>query len=227
MIERQHRTLKTAIMARKQNWLDALPIILLGLRSIPTEQGFSPSVAVTGTELLLPKPLIASEDMPSFTSEKVRKLAEQMSSINFQTNSSGNIHSTSKVFIPKDLQRCSHVWLRTDRVRRPLEAPYAGPFKVLHRYEKYFTLELNNGQKNVSIDRLKPAYVPSSSVPTQEAPEEVIPPAADETHSGDEVPEHELPPTSTDDSENPVVSHKSTRSGRKVVFRDCNDFYYY
>ena len=228
MIERQHRTLKTAIMARKQNWLDALPIILLGLRSIPTEQGFSPSVAVTGTELLLPKPLIASEDMPSFTSEKVRKLAEQMSSINFQTNSSGNIHSTSKVFIPKDLQRCSHVWLRTDRVRRPLEAPYAGPFKVLHRYEKYFTLELNNGQKNnVSIDRLKPAYVPSSSVPTQEAPEEVISPAADETHSGDEEPEHELPPTPTDDSENPVVSHKSTRSGRKVVFRDCNDFYYY
>ena len=151
-----------------------------------------------------------------------------MSSINFQTNSSGKIHSTPKVFIPKDLQRCSHVWLRTDRVRRPLEAPFAGPFKVLHRYEKYFTLELNNGQKNnVSIDRLKPAYVPSSSVPTQEAPEEVIPPAADETHSGDEEPEHELPPTPTDDSENPVVSHKSTRSGRKVVFRDCNDFYYY
>ena len=75
MIERQHRTLKTAIMARKQNWLDALPIILLGLRSIPTEQGFSPSVAVTGTELLLPNLLIASQDMPSFTSEKVQKLA--------------------------------------------------------------------------------------------------------------------------------------------------------
>ena len=99
--------------------------------------------------------------MTSFTSEKVRKLAEQMSSINFQTNSSGNTHSTPKVFIPKDLQKCSHVWLRTDRVRRPLKAPYAGPFKVLQRYAKYLTLELNNGQKtNVSIDSVKPAYVP-------------------------------------------------------------------
>ena len=42
IIERQHGTLKTAIMALKQNWLDSLPIILLGLRSIPTEQGFPP-----------------------------------------------------------------------------------------------------------------------------------------------------------------------------------------
>ena len=73
MIERQHRKLKTAIMACEQNWLDALPITLLGLHSIPTEQGFSPSIAVTGTELLLPKRLIASEDMPSFTSEKGQK----------------------------------------------------------------------------------------------------------------------------------------------------------
>ena len=99
--------------------------------------------------------------MPSFTSEKVRKLAEQMSSIIFQTNSNRNIHSTPKLFIPKDLQQCSHIWLRTDRVRQPLEAPYSGPFKVLQRYEKYFTLEINNGRKtNVGIDHLKPAYVP-------------------------------------------------------------------
>ena len=62
-------------------------------------------------------------------------------------------------------------------------------------------------KNNVSIDRLKPANVPSSSVPTRKPPEEVIPPAADETLSGDEEPEHELPPTPTDDSENPVVSH--------------------
>ena len=74
-----------------------------------------------------------------------------------------------------------------DMVKRPLEAPYAGPFKVLQRYEKYFTIELNNGQRqNLLIDRLKPAYVPPSSVPTQEALEQVIQLAADETLGGDE-----------------------------------------
>ena len=55
IIERLHRTLKTAIMARKQSWLEALPIVLLGIRNMPNDQGFSPVAAVTGTQLLLPK----------------------------------------------------------------------------------------------------------------------------------------------------------------------------
>ena len=60
IIERQHRTLKTSIMSRKQNWLDALPIILLGMRNIPKEDGVSPAIAVTGTHFLLPQPIISS-----------------------------------------------------------------------------------------------------------------------------------------------------------------------
>ena len=54
MIERAHRYIKTAIMARKQAWIDALPIVLLGIRSIPNESGFSPFTALTGSDLLLP-----------------------------------------------------------------------------------------------------------------------------------------------------------------------------
>ena len=53
MIERQHRMIKVAIMARKQNWLKALPIVLLGMRNVPNESGFTPSTAVTGTTLLI------------------------------------------------------------------------------------------------------------------------------------------------------------------------------
>ena len=33
-------------------------------------------------------------------------------------------------FIPKELTTCTYVWLRTDRVRKPLEAPYQGPYLV-------------------------------------------------------------------------------------------------
>ena len=68
---------------------------------------------------------------------------------------------------------------------------------------------------------------PSSSLLTQEAPDEVILPAAEEIFEGDKEPEHELPPTPTDDSENPAGNYKSTRSGRKVVFNERNDLYYY
>jgi len=49
MIERFHRTLKTALKARKQDWLFSLPLVELSLRAIPNDSGFCPFTAVTGT----------------------------------------------------------------------------------------------------------------------------------------------------------------------------------
>ena len=57
IIECQHRSLKASIMSRKQNWLDALPIVLLGMWNIPNEDGDSSAIAVTGTHFLLPQPI--------------------------------------------------------------------------------------------------------------------------------------------------------------------------
>lgn len=82
IIERAHRSIKSAIMARKQSWLDSLPVVLLGLRALQNETGFSPATAVTGTSMLCPKPLIGEENK-DFTSETVKKLASEMSSLNF------------------------------------------------------------------------------------------------------------------------------------------------
>ena len=45
------------------------------------------------------------------------------------------------VHVHKDLSRCTHVFVRIDRVRRPLESPYDGPYKVLERTDKFFTLD--------------------------------------------------------------------------------------
>ena len=46
IIERHHRTLKAAIMARKHKWFISLPIVLLGLRMSPNSLNFSPFTAV-------------------------------------------------------------------------------------------------------------------------------------------------------------------------------------
>ncbi|KFM60729.1 hypothetical protein X975_01021, partial [Stegodyphus mimosarum] len=48
---------------------------------------------------------------------------------------------------------------RLIRVKKPLQAPYEGHSLVLQRTPKYFLLSIKNKQVNISVDRLKPAYV--------------------------------------------------------------------
>ncbi|GBM17043.1 hypothetical protein AVEN_133311-1 [Araneus ventricosus] len=63
------------------------------------------------------------------------------------------------VFVHPDLRASSHVFVRCDTVKKPLEHPYQGPFKVIRRNEKFFKISVNKHQSRISIDRLKPAYV--------------------------------------------------------------------
>ena len=210
-------------MARVQNWVDALPIVLLGLRNLPNDTGYSPSVAVTGRSLLMPSPFIDNNDKEC-TSETVRDFAKQMSTIDFHEMSYGRPHSVPKSYIPRDLQSCTHVWVRVDRVRRPLEAPYTGPFLIKKRQPKYFTLETNTGaSQTVSIDRLKPAIIPSSTgTPVQETS-----PSLPESPARLE-PETSLSDQSIEKTETPAVQvEKQSRSGRKIKFRTYNDYHYF
>lgn len=70
-------------MARKQSWLEALPVVLLGLRSILIESGYSPFCAVTGTDLLVPEILIDQNPQTdeNLSHDLVKKLSEEMSKI--------------------------------------------------------------------------------------------------------------------------------------------------
>ncbi|BHF59912.1 hypothetical protein SprV_0100287300 [Sparganum proliferum] len=72
------------------------------------------------------------------------------------------ITPTPQGALEKDLATCSHIYLRCDRVRRPLEPPYDGPFRVLSRGPKTFRIQRDNREELVSVDRLK-AAVPDTS----------------------------------------------------------------
>ncbi|GFY50085.1 transposon Tf2-12 polyprotein [Trichonephila inaurata madagascariensis] len=72
-------------------------------------------------------------------------------------------HSKQKPFIFKDLKDYSHVFIRTDSVHRSLQPPYHGPYKVINRSGKVFTLFIKGKNVNVSIDRLKPCFSGNSS----------------------------------------------------------------
>ncbi|GFW47710.1 pol polyprotein [Trichonephila clavipes] len=44
------------------------------------------------------------------------------------------------------------------RVRRPLQAPYDGPFNVIKRSDKFYKVNIHDKPTSISIDRLKPAF---------------------------------------------------------------------
>lgn len=69
-------------------------------------------------------------------------------------------HNQARIFILKNLDTCSHVFVRCDLVKAPLEAPYIGPYKVIERTtDRVYKLDINGEEKNISIERLNPAYI--------------------------------------------------------------------
>lgn len=54
------------------------------------------------------------------------------------------------------MQSC---FIRNDAVKKPLTPTYDGPYSVLSRNNKVFKVQLPNRQVNISIERLKPAYI--------------------------------------------------------------------
>ena len=60
--------------------------------------------------------------------------------------------------VDEKLFKTASVYVRFDRVKKGLEPSYTGSYKVQQRFDKYFTIWTSRGPKNVSLDRLKPAY---------------------------------------------------------------------
>ena len=161
LVERLHRQLKAAIKCHStERWSETLPTILLGIRSC-IKNGMEGTAAemVYGAPLKLPGEFFRNSsafEEPCLQEDFVKRLRFQMRQLR---PASCTNHSLQNVFVHKDLLTTSHVFVRTDAVRKPLEQPYKGPFKVLSRSDKSFVLDLDGRKDTVSIDRLKPAFV--------------------------------------------------------------------
>lgn len=158
LIERQHRTLKSAIMAKEGvSWSTALPMILLSLRNpLKPDIEASPAELVFGTTLRLPGDLIESGKEPLPAEEFVKELTKAMREL--QPTETAD-HSKPKFYMAPALDKCTHVLIRDDTVRASLKQPYDGPFPVIGRAEKYFTIKRRGKSEKIAIDRLKPAFV--------------------------------------------------------------------
>ena len=166
MIERVHRTMKSSLKAKlgsNPNWIDELPWIMLGLRTAPKEDlEASAAEMVYGSTLTVPGDLLqTSSDVP--VSQHLRQLREVVG--NFRPKPVAHHGAENNpVHVPRSIQNASYVYIRKDGYRAPLEPPYHGPYRVLSKNDKYYTVQLGDKQDNVSLDRLKAANAEEKDV---------------------------------------------------------------
>lgn len=218
IIERRHRELKAAIKCHEtENWCNVLPFVLLGMRSIYRQDLQASSAELLyGTNITVPGDLVVSNKKFVPEIDFVKKLKKFMSSLQPLPTSH---HNKSTVFVHKDLKTCSHVFVRNDAVRTPLQPPYDGPFEVLKRFDKYYIVKVKTRDISISLDRLKPAFIfneyildplPSSSTNNSNLTNQ------DVAQADTMLPTIDLQNVSKNDDTVPIVT--TTKKGRRVKF---------
>ena len=67
-----------------------------------------------------------------------------------------NYHTQRDTYVEKALATCAHVFVR-DETSGGFHRAYKGPFRVVSKHAKFFSLDLGNRIDTVSVDRLKAA----------------------------------------------------------------------
>ena len=216
LIERFHRNLKASLKARLigPNWMDELPWVLLGTRTTPKEDlNTSSAELVFGSPLTVPGDFIPNTQ-PVPVSEQLQQLRERVGSLRpIPTSAHGEKHNKS--YVSQSLQGARFVFIRHDARKSPLQTPYYGPFEVISRSEKYFTLQIGNIQDTVSIDRLKLAYLDSSQPPQlAQPPSRGRPPKKSAQPMKQLYQKSKNNPTPSSHQVKPSYAEVTTRSGR-------------
>ncbi|GFT03015.1 integrase catalytic domain-containing protein [Trichonephila clavipes] len=175
IIEELHLPLKSAIKCHAtERWTEVFPIILLGLRaSLKEDILCTPAGLVFGTTIRPPGEMFDSSNPDDDVVNFVSKLKSHMQSLHSKPPKR---HGKRPIFIHPGLLEATHVFLRRDMLRRPLQQLYDGPFKVLQRKDKVFFLDINFPMNETpatvepNVTAPTPATVehdPTASTPTQ------------------------------------------------------------
>ena len=169
LVERFHRQLKGAIkcLPDTNQWTKALPLILLGIRTTikqnchckVAELVYGPTLGLPG-EFFNPSSTTQDQLDPQSYASQLKTMMQKLQPPVVRKHTQRTMH------IHTDLSSYPFVFVRHDGVRTTLQPPYDGPYKVLQRNNKHYTLEISGKQKVVSLDRLKPAYIEDTSTNT-------------------------------------------------------------
>ncbi|KAG4073735.1 hypothetical protein HA402_000959 [Bradysia odoriphaga] len=109
------------------DWVDKLPLILLGFRSTFKEDIKStPAEMVYGTTLRIPGQFFQDTKPTVSEGQFVKDFRRVMDGLRPTQTSK---HGDQKTFIQKQLSNCTHVFIRNDTVRHVLVPPYDGPYE--------------------------------------------------------------------------------------------------
>ena len=104
------------------------------------------------------------DSTPGSTPQHLKQQRERVGNLRpIPTTAHGGDNITSHV--PSALNQAKFIFVRHDARRTPLQTPYDGPFEVVERSPKYFTLQLGDMRDKISVNRLKPAYLDQSQPP--------------------------------------------------------------
>lgn len=162
LVERFHRHLKGALMCHEEPWTDVLPMVLLGIRTAWKEDiKATAAEMIYGETLRIPGDFISNkqEQLNVEPEDYVIQLRRHIRKLQPTPTSR---HGVSKVFTFKDLETTTHVFVRNDTVRRPLQPPYEGPYEVVKRSKQTFQIRKNGKLQTITAERVKPAFIEST-----------------------------------------------------------------
>uniref|UniRef100_A0A0R3U4F6 Uncharacterized protein n=1 Tax=Mesocestoides corti TaxID=53468 RepID=A0A0R3U4F6_MESCO len=162
LVKHFHRQLKAALPSR---WSDVFHLVLLGIGSAVKEHlGCSSAEMVFGTTLRIPGLFFTATSPPLWpdTSSYVGDLRKAMNILKSTLSPS----SPTTRPIPRTLSSCTHVFIRHDAIRRPLQHNCDGPFRILRGEENVFIVDRNGKEDAMSVDHIKPVFLDAKTPPS-------------------------------------------------------------
>ena len=200
--ERAIKSIKIALTAQLDSakWVYHLPTIILCLNTMIKEDlKASAAGLVFGQSLRLPGDIFFSDPASTLVSpqtivKSMRDFACNLKPTHTRVQQHANVH------MPDNLKTCSHIFIRENRIKSNLSPAYSGPYLVVSRNEKVFTVLKGNKIVKVAINNVKPGFTPAE-LNLAPSTEQSFPPSSssDPDHTSATLstspPPDDLPPT--------------------------------
>ncbi|KAL4718550.1 hypothetical protein ACJJTC_003393 [Scirpophaga incertulas] len=129
-------------MARNasENWVREIPSVLFGLRNcFRDDTGYSAAEMVYGTSIKMPGEFFEPPVKHTNYEKFMKTIQESIAKMTSVPKRQGYGRS---IFVHPELNQCSHVFIRCDRLQKSLCPPYEGPFPVVKRMDKTFLIKI-------------------------------------------------------------------------------------